>query len=288
MELLSVGEAAAYLRLSERKLYSLVGSGRVPFVRLDGRLLFPRHLLDGWLLDQLHGSRARFRSPPVLAGSHDPLLEWSVRESGSGLALLTGGSGDGLRRLQRGEAMIAGLHIREPGGSYNLEAAKGLGLGDLVLIAWAERRQGLLLPGANPHRIASLADAIGRDLVFARRQSDAGTQMLLHQLLAEAGSESARVRWTRHTYLTETDLALAILDGAADVGVGIEAVARRFGLTFIPLTVERFDLALSRRDAFEPPFQKLLAFARTPRFAQEAVATAGYDVSELGQPRYNA
>ena len=85
---LTLPEAAAYLRLSERKLYALVAEHRVPVARVDGRLLFPRRLVDAWLGERVEAAPRR-PPPPVLAGSHDPLLEWAVRESGCGLAQLT-------------------------------------------------------------------------------------------------------------------------------------------------------------------------------------------------------
>lgn len=286
-EILTVAEAAAHLRLSERKLYALVQARRVPVARIDGRLLFPRRLLDAWLLGHLEGPPVARAAPPVLTGSHDPLLEWAVRESGCSLALLTGGSGDGLQRFARGEAVAAALHLREPDGGYNLAHVRGLGLPDLVLIAWARRRQGLLLPLHREGTVASIADVVTQELRLVRRQSDSGGQVLLRHLLAEAGLADDAVRWAPSIARTDTDLAAAILDGAGDCGVGIEAVARRFRLGFVPLAEERFDLLLRRHDYFEPPIQKLLAFAATPGLADQAAHLRGYDLAELGRVRLN-
>jgi excisionase family DNA binding protein len=288
-EILTLREAADYLRLSERKLYALVGERRLPFVRVDGRLLFPRRLLDSWLLGLAEGEAARPPLPAVLAGSHDPLLEWAVRSSGSGLALLIEGSSDGLRRLALEEAMAAGIHLPDPDGrDYNLAAAAGLRLGDIVLIAWAERQQGLVLPPGNPAGIAGLADVAGKRLRVARRQHGAGAQVLLRQILARAGTDPDKVAWTSATFTTETDLATAVLDGLADCGLGIEAVARRFRLGFLPLVTERFDLAMRRRAYFEPPVQKLLAFAASQEFVARAKMLGGYEVNDLGAVRFNA
>src|ERR1700688_1845006 len=91
MEFLTTSEAAAYVRLGERKLYELVTSGAIPCSKVEGKWLFPRHELDLWVLPGLAppaGMVAAHR-PPIVGGSHDDLLEWTLRESDSGLASLT-------------------------------------------------------------------------------------------------------------------------------------------------------------------------------------------------------
>src|SRR6185436_5539604 len=98
-ELLTTDEAAAYLRLSERKLYELVANGAVPCSKITGRWLFPKAALDRWVTAGLLMSATLAQpAPPIVGGSHDPLLEWVLRESGSGLATLPEGSESGLRR----------------------------------------------------------------------------------------------------------------------------------------------------------------------------------------------
>jgi molybdate-binding protein len=86
---------------------------------------------------------------------------------------------------------------------------------------------------------------------------------------------------------SETDLAMAIAGGRADVGLGIEAAARQLNLDFVPLVEERFDLLVWRKAYFDPPFQKLVAFCRTPAFAARAQALGGYDLSGFGTVHFN-
>ena len=90
------------------------------------------------------------------------------------------------------------------------------------------------------------------------------------------------------TIVTTRRAVRLVLDGKAEVGLGLRAVAKQLRLDFLPLTTERFDLVLRRRDYFEPPFQKLLAFARRDAFRVHAIELGGYDISGLGQVRYNA
>ena len=83
-------------------------------------------------------------------------------------------------------------------------------------------------------------------------------------------------------------MAVAVADGGADCGLAIGAVARRFGLDFVPLHRERFDLALSRRVYFEPALQTLFAFTRTPAFAEKASQFGHYGLERTGTVRFNA
>src|SRR5262245_39604399 len=119
-ELMTTEEAATYLRLSERKLYELVSNGAVPCTKVTGKWLFPKAALDRWLASGLVApvALAQAPAPPIVGGSHDPLLEWALRESGCALASLPEGSESGLRRLARGGATAAGIHLhRRDGGA---------------------------------------------------------------------------------------------------------------------------------------------------------------------------
>lgn len=288
---LTTSEVAAYLRLKERKIYDLVRQGEMPCVRVTGKLLFPRHAIDLWLMNHLEGDQKTSTPvPPVLAGSHDPLLDWAARESGAALAFLCRGSMDGARRLLDGRAMFAGLHVLDPGsGSYNQPQSLGLGgMRDLVLIHWAVRRQGLLLPAGNPRGIRGFADIAQPGLRIATRQPEAGADTLFRWLLQQHGLQHDSLQLAQHPSLTEDDLALAIREGEADAGLAVEAAANRHGLSFIPLHQEHFELAMRRRSFFETPVQRLLEFARSDRLRERARAMGGYDLSRLGAVAYNA
>src|SRR5215470_3929715 len=117
-DLLTTDEAATYLRLSERKLYDLVAAGAVPCTKVTGKWLFPKAALDRWLAAGLlaPASLMQAPAPPIVGGSHDPLLEWALRESGCGLASLSEGSEAGLSRLACGEVMAAAIHLHRLDG----------------------------------------------------------------------------------------------------------------------------------------------------------------------------
>ena len=112
MKLFTTAEAASYLRLKERKIYEMVAEGTVPCTKVTGRWLFPKAELDHWLTSSITRPAGMTRPDPapIVGGSHDPLLEWALRESGSGLATLAIGSEAGLARFLAGEAV--GTRIR--------------------------------------------------------------------------------------------------------------------------------------------------------------------------------
>ena len=279
MDLLTTDEAAVYLRLSERKLYELVATGAVPCTKVTGRWLFPRAALDRWLAAGLVvPALAHAPAPPIVGGSHDPLLEWALRESGSGLASLPEGSEAGLRRLARGEVTAAAIHLHRLDGDdegANLDAVAGTsGLHDVVVIALARREQGLVVAAGNPLQLRDVANIAAKRARLALRPQGAGAQLLLLALLARAGLA-----------FDALTLVKAVRSHRADCGVATRAVAQAASLDFVPLTWERFDLALRQRDYFRPGPQALFKFVRTAAFRDRATELAGYDVSEAGDVR---
>ena len=294
-DMMTTHEVAAYLRIKERRIYELVRTQQIPFTRATGKLLFSRSLIDRWMAaGTARSSTARTAAatagrPPVIAGSRDPLLDWAARESGSGLAVIAGGSLDGLRRFVRGEALVASLHLFDPpSGDWNAAWVRREAP-DLpcVLVEFARREQGLILPPANPLGLAKIADLIRKRARIVRRQSGAGARELLDHLLREACIDPERPSYAEETASTGQEVGQAVLDNRADTGLATRAVARQFHLDFLPLATERFDLLVGRRDYFEPPFQKLFGFARGEACRAKAKAMTGYDLSGLGTVRYN-
>jgi len=225
--------------------------------------------------------------PHVIAGSHDPLLDWAIRQSGSGLATLFDGSMDGVERLANGEASAAGMHVFDPRTSdWNLPVVAGhLRDASVVLVEWAKRQQGLLIAPDLGDAIKCIADLANRRL--AMRQDSSGAAVLFRHLIGQAGMSADELRIMPEIARTETEVATAIAAGQADVAPGLEAVARQFGLAFVPTLQERFDLVVDRRAWFEAPFQKLLDFAGTDKLSAKAAELGGYDVADLGRVIWN-
>lgn len=294
MDFLTTSEAADYVRLGERKLYELVTSGAIPCSKVTGKWLFPRQELDLWVLAGLARPAGMVAAdpPPIVGGSQDDLLEWSLRESGSGLASLTEGTARGIDRLQRGEVIAAAVHFHSPVTSAddaNVAAVRAMpGLHDAVLVGLVRREQGLLLPPDNPKHLHSLSDVLASGARMAVRQPGAGAQMLLDVLLTRAGARLRDLHRLEPPCLTGPDLAAAIRAGKADCGIATRAVANSAGLDFVPLLWENFDLLMRQRSYFRPSIQALIGFMGQQRLQQRAVELTGYDPAPSGQIRFAA
>jgi excisionase family DNA binding protein len=291
LSLLTTAEAAAYLRLKERKLYELIADRQIPCTKVTGKWLFSRADLDRWLLSGMvqPPGVVRPEPPPIVGGSHDPLLQWALSESRAGLAILSEGSEGGYQRFLKGEVVATAIHFHDlddPEGDANpaVLAAEPT-LRDAVLIGFAAREQGLVVAAGNPLRLASLREAHTRNLRAALRPAGAGAQQLLVGLLRR---EDLRIDDLANTLIAPTgpDIAQAIRADHADFGIATRAVAEAAGLDFVPLCVERFDLLMRQRDYFRPPLQALLALFREPRFAARAGELGGLDVSMAGRVRW--
>lgn len=280
-QFLTTREVADLLRVKERKVYDLAASGEIPHRRLTGKLLFPRAAIEAWLAGEDSASAVDRAS--LIAGSHDPLLDWAIRESGCGLASLIGGSMDGLNRFAAGEAAAAGLHLPEPDG-WNIRTVAERGVRDCVLVAWAVRTQGLVLGRRAKDHVRTFRNLKG--LSIALRQPGAGGRAVFDRLASEAGVDIADLNILPGFARTESDAAAAVASGEADAAIGLEAMARQFRLDFVPITEENFDLLIDRRAYFTPPLQTLLDFARGSEFRARAEVLGGYDVSAMGSVRW--
>lgn len=289
-EFLTTREVASLLRVKERKVYDLASSGGIPCRRVTGKLLFPRAAIEAWLAggETVAATQQPTKSPSnVVAGSHDPLLDWALRESGSGLATYYDGSLDGLERVATSAAVASGMHVFEPdSGDWNLRhVAESLSGQPYVLIEFARRRQGLIIGRDAVKSIKSVKDL--KDRTIIHRQPTAGARILFDYLLSQADLGSDAVKALPALARTEADAAEIVASGKADATLGIEAMALHNRLGFVPLVEERFDLLLDRRSYFEPPLQALFTFCRSEAFAEKAHEMGGYNLATHGAVRWN-
>jgi molybdate-binding protein len=213
-----------------------------------------------------------------LAGSDDPGLDIVLRHTGASVTTVGArGSFHGLTRIWRGTADAAAIHLRHRSGAHNGPFARAVlrGRRPTVIHLW-RREQGLLIPEGNPGRICGPGDL--RGVRVARRPFGAGTRVLLDRLLADAGIAAASV--TGPEASSHLEVAMAVASGQADAGLGVRSAAAAFGLGFVPVAWEEFDIVLGG-DAL-PAAEPLIAALRDPGVQASIDALGGYDVARAG------
>jgi len=214
-----------------------------------------------------------------LAGSDDPALDVVLREAGPSIVTVgTRGSFQGLAALWRGNADGAAIHLLHHSGVYNAPYASALlrGRHPTLIHLW-QREQGLLVPPGNPNNITTARDL--RHARVAKRETGAGTRVLLDRMLSDAGIPPHSVPGPESE--SHLEVALAVASGVADAGLGVRAAAAALDLDFIPLVREQYDIALSADalGAAEP----LITALRAPAVRRNITQLGGYDTKHTGK-----
>ena len=225
----------------------------------------------------------------VAIGSHDvtlDLISSELRRLDPRLTLASSnvGSLGGLLALRRGEAHLAGTHLLdEETGEYNISFVRRyVPNEDIVLVTLVHRVQGLIVSPGNPNSIESLDDLTREDVRFVNRQRGSGTRVLLDHLLRQDGIESEEVSGYEREEFTHLAVAAAVAGGVADVGAGVLSAARALEMDFVPLSTERYDLAIPNQHYESNLLEPLLSLIRNDDFKRKVDALGGYDTTSTG------
>ncbi len=227
------------------------------------------------------------------AGSHDLAIAWMAShyeqiDPSFSLHLNFSGSLGGLIALAEGKSDLAGCHLwDEETNDYNFAYVRKLLPGKIVaLVTLAERNLGLVLPPNNPQKVYGLADLTKSGVVFINRQTGSGTRVWLDYQLKKFGIDIRKIKGFSNERSTHSEIAQEIADGKASAGLGLEAAARGFGLDFIFLTRERYDLVIPKENFDRPSFQRMVAWLQKPAALKTIDEIAGYETSMTGQIRW--
>jgi len=263
-------------------------------VRADGLLVVPagvegHHAGEQVRVELLRGLSAIVRTI-VAIGSHDLILDVAASALRSADPLITlassnVGSLGGLVALRDGLCHLAGSHLLEPAtGEYTLPYLDRI-FGrdaDLAVVRLVHRDQGLLVAHGNPLGLSGVADLTRPDLRYVNRQRGAGTRVLLdHELRLKGLDPSTISGYTREEH-THLGVAAAIAAGGADAGLGIQAAARAFGLDFVPVAREPYDLVLRTAGLDSEVLAPLWALLEQPEFHAQIEKLGGYSCAETG------
>jgi putative molybdopterin biosynthesis protein len=263
-------------------------------VRADGLLVIPTEVEGHHAGEEVDVSLLRslreIEGTIVAIGSHDPILdlaasELRTRDPGVTLASSNVGSLGGLIALRDGLCHLAGSHLLEPDtGEYTIPYVEQMLAGrDIAIVRLVHREQGLIVASGNPLGLSGVSDLARPGLRYVNRQRGAGTRVLLDYELQRAGIEAAALSGYSREEPTHLAVAAAISADRADCGLGVLAAARAFGLDFVPVVQEPYDLVLERETAESGRLTPLWALMETAEFRRDVEALGGYDTSEMGR-----
>jgi len=213
------------------------------------------------------------------------LLEPALGRRGINLVWCEDGSYQALTGLARGEAHVAGCHLRdEETGEYNFPWVLKLVSFPCTLITFAAWQQGLIVAPGNPREIRGVEDLARPEIKIINRQSGSGSRSLLDRLLLRNGIPPAAVAGYAREAGGHLSVASTVASGQADAGVGVEAAATALGLGFVPLEQERYDLVIPNHFLDHNGVQVLLDLLRQPGLRRRVETLGGYDVSAMGLP----
>ncbi|MBI1422296.1 MAG: helix-turn-helix domain-containing protein [Gammaproteobacteria bacterium] len=286
---MSVKQVAEYLHLNEKKIYELVSERRIPATKITGKWMFPRELVDRWMLDSAHGGL--FTDRLILGGSDDPLLYRLVMQYAQDTkarALITytpTGTRLGLDLLNSNRIDACCMHWGPNTESHTRHPALLHQYNQYhhwVLIRAFQREQGLIIKPRLAAIVHTPEDLFDRQFRWALRQSGAGAQRFLQEILGKHGLNTSSLN-SEVTALSEREAGAAVAMDRADVVPGARAIATEFGLGFIPFGWESFDFALPRGIWFRRLFQELLNRLKSAQCQHLAEDLGGYDLSNTGQ-----
>jgi putative molybdopterin biosynthesis protein len=275
------------------------GAGSITTItEADGILRIPNHVegisdnqeTDAELLRPL----SSIKKTIVIVGSHDNSLDVladRLRAGGSDLSLSSShvGSLGGLMAIRKGMCHLAGSHLLDTeNGTYNIAYIERYlpdlsAEGRIRLVNLVYRQQGLILPPGNPKQIRSIEDLQRPDITMINRQGGSGTRILLDYRLNAIGMDPQNINGYNNEEFTHMSVAVAVLSGAADVGLGIFAAAKALGLEFIPVVTEQYDLVIPQTYYESRPIQILLETIRSEGFKKRVEALGGYGTQKTGE-----
>ena len=194
-------------------------------------------------------------------------------------------STDAVAALSRSECDLAGFHV--PLGEFEKKAveryAQWLNPREHCLLHLAVRTQGMFVSPGNPKKVQTLQDLARPGVRFVNRQIGSGTRMLLELMLADAGISPFDIEGYQSNEFTHSAVAAYIASGMADVGVGVQTAAQRFGLDFIPLVKERYFMALPLSMMDDPLIQHVIEVVQSGYFRKVINGLAGYESDDTGK-----
>ena len=273
------------------------GSGVVTsFMKADGIVVVPQDV-EGYESGEIVSVRllrpaSELKRSLVVIGSHDPLLDElsellraTYRDVSMGSSHV--GSMGGIISVRRGEAHVAGTHLLdEATGGYNISFVRRyFPNGGVRLVECVMRSQGFMLRPGNPLGVRGVADLATGGLRYVNRQKGSGTRVLIDYLCREARVDTSKIYGYNREEYTHTSVAALIAAGSADAGLGVFSAAKLYGLDFVPVCDEQYDLLIPDYAWDTPMVRRLLETLKSDAFRDKLGQLGGYTINNPGTVR---
>ncbi|MCZ7397171.1 MAG: molybdopterin biosynthesis protein [Candidatus Methanoperedens sp.] len=184
----------------------------------------------------------------LFIGSHCLGLDVLAEIADLRIRVINIGSSGGLSAIRNGTADIAGVHLLDDSGVYNISFLKRFGIKEAILVKGYLREQGLMVKKGSDIKVFD-------DILNARiinRNTGSGTRVITDLKLKEAALKKGvsfeelidHIDGYQIEAKTHSAVAAAVKLGKADAGIGIRAVAEKNGLEFIKLADEEYDFVI--------------------------------------------
>jgi putative molybdopterin biosynthesis protein len=193
-------------------------------------------------------------------------------------------SSQSLDLLKRSLIHIAGSHLRdEATGESNLPVVrKQFPKGSVAVISYAIWQEGIVIARGNPKGIKGVEDLARKNVKIVNREPGSGSRLMLDSYLQRFGIEHRMVQGYQEITSGHLPAAWQVKNGMADCCLATKTAACVFGLDFIPLQSERYDLVLRKRNLNHPGVQVLLDTLGRTSFRRELEGLGGYDTRISG------
>ncbi len=266
-------DGAGELRSLAASADGLIVNPRANLKRVSVKLLKDRDIITG----------------QIAIGGCDPAMflaaEHLARRKNNHLVPCVMGNGAALAALKRGEIHAAGVHltVRDAEDSTAQELQRSLRALDCLVVTFAHWEEGIIVARGNPKHIANVADLAHPKIKIINREKGSGARRLLDRALRVAGVP-ARLKGYADQVRSHLEVAAHVRGGLADAGIGVRAAATIFGLEFISLQRERYDLIIPKMYYQSlPAVKQLLDLVVDKAFRAELEAFGGYDTRESGK-----
>ncbi|AOM83841.1 substrate-binding domain-containing protein [Salisediminibacterium beveridgei] len=300
-------DVAKLLQISKHTVYELIKRQELTAFKVGNKMRIEEKQLEAYMdrhstfIDQTKDTPTAVEVDTVsdhvirLAGSHDLLLEKFIQrvfeDPDYSLHIHSSyiGSMEGCMALYRGDCDVASAHMLDPeSGDYNLPFVKRFFAGESVSVYHlAKRTQGFMVQKGNPENIQSWQDLIRPEIRFVNRQKGSGTRQLLDYHLTKEGMPAEDLNGYGDVEWTHYNAGAHVLNGNADVTLGIEPIAAMLGLDFIPLTEESFDLIVKWTKGNQEALKCLEEALQSNTLKEHLGEIDGYITDDMGLMRYS-